>query len=236
MSSPMGDAKDQGARRRRDARQLGLLALALVVLLVGGGIAVQHWRTSRAPAAAPATPTASFAPVTVTSGQPLVLGQSGARVRLTLYEDFHCPHCADFEEELGPTITAEQEAGRVVVELYPMSFIDGGSAAAANAMACAAESGFGQSYYLGLFANHTLQWSDSQLLDLAGKVAPRVPAGFDSCVKTSAHRSWVESVNAAAAAKGVNSTPTVFLDGRPVDWTTLTPDTLRQQIDQAARS
>lgn len=235
MSSPTGDAEEQAAQRRRDARLLGVLALAVVLVLVGGGIALQHWRTSRAPAAAPAT-TSSFDPVAVAAGKPLVLGRSGAKVRLTLYEDFHCPHCADFEAELGSTITAEQEAGHVAVELYPMAFIDPGSAAAANAMACAGEAGFAQPYYLGLFANHNLQWSDQQLLDLAGKVSASVPASFTSCVKTKAKRTWVDSVNATAAANGVNSTPTVFLDGRPLDWSTLTPETLRAQIDQAARS
>lgn len=237
MTSRSRDAEEQAARRRRDARLLGLVALALVVVLVGGGIAVQHWRTSRAPAAAPtATATASFAPVPVVSDKPLVLGQPGAKVRLTLYEDFHCPYCAEFEDKLGGTIAAEQEAGRVLVELYPMAFEGPGSAAAANAMACAAEAGFGQPYYLGLFANHTLQWSDQQLLDLAGKVSTNVPASFTSCVKSKAHRAWVDSINTTAAANGVSSTPTVLLDGRPVDWSTLTSDSLRTMIDTAARS
>ena len=44
-------------------------------------------------------------------------------------------------------LTAAQQSGQVRVELYPMAFIDEGSAAAANAMACAAEAGFGPSYY-----------------------------------------------------------------------------------------
>ena len=79
-----------------------------------------------------------------------------------------------------------------------MSFIDEGSAAAANAMACAAEAGFGQNYYLGLFANHTLQWSDEQLIDLAGKVGGNVAEAFRTCVSTKQHAGWVESINAAA--------------------------------------
>ena len=89
---------------------------------------------------------------------------------IRLYEDFHCPHCAEFEEEFGATITAAQNAGTAKVALYPMSFIDEGSATAANAMACAAEEGFGQAYYTGLFANHTLQWSNAQLVSLADQV------------------------------------------------------------------
>ncbi|HYP44512.1 MAG TPA: thioredoxin domain-containing protein [Propionibacteriaceae bacterium] len=234
--------EQQAAQRRRDRRLLGLVALTLVLVLVGGGLAWQQWRTGRAPAAVPG-PNAGFGPVSVVPGKPLVLGQSGAPVRLTLYEDFHCRHCADFEEKLGPAVTAEQNAGRLVVELYPMSFVDAGSASAANAMACAAENGFGPAYYRGLFANSTLRWNDSQLLDLATKVLSAVPAAsetgrqsFSRCVTDRAHASWVQSINSAAQAAGVTATPTVFLDGRPVDWATLTPDTLRSRVDQAASS
>ena len=106
-----------------------------------------------------------------------------------MYEDFHCPHCADFEEQFGPVITQAQESGAARVELYPMAFIDEGSAAAANAMACAAEAGFGQAFYLGLFANHTLQWSDEQLIDLATKVGGAALGGVqDLCDEQGACR------------------------------------------------
>ena len=68
------------------------------------------------------------------------------------------------------------------IELYPMAFIDEGSTAAANAMACAAEAGFGPAYYAGLFANRTLRWSDDQLLELAGVVGAPATPEFDQCV------------------------------------------------------
>ena len=41
--------------------------------------------------------------------------------------------------------------------------------------------------------------------------------------------------NAAAAAAGVTGTPALFIDGRSVDITTLTPDSLTTQIEEAAR-
>jgi protein-disulfide isomerase len=227
------EAEDQAARRRRDRRVLVAVVVALVVLVVGGGAGVQAYRTKRAPTAVPAV-TVSEAPQPVTGGQPIRFGDAGAPVTVTLYEDFHCPHCADFENELGPTLTAAQTAGAVRVEVYPMSFIDAGSTAAANAVACAAEAGFGQRYHLGLFANHTLQWSDSQLVDLAGLVGGGPTDAFAGCVTARAHADWVTSVNAAADAKGVTQTPTVFLDQAPVTLEGLTPATLQSQIDTAA--
>jgi protein-disulfide isomerase len=222
------------AAKRQRERRIGLIAaLVVLVLLVGGGIGFQAWRTRRAPDA-PTSGAASLAPVAVTDRKPIVLGRSDAPVKVALYEDFHCPHCADFEEAYGPVLSAARESGRATIELYPMSFIDAGSASAANAMACAAEAGFGPSYYDGLFANATLRWSDEQLIALANQVAPGETERFSSCVTSRAHAGWVRSINATADTNGVSSTPTLFLDGARLDLANLTPEALQTQIDEAA--
>ena len=224
--------QEQAAQRARERRRLALVAILVVVLVVGGAIGVNTWRTKRAPSAG-ASVASSLAPVTIENGKPIVLGEAGAPVRVQLYEDFHCEHCVEFEEEFGPTLTEEQNAGKVAVELYPMSFIDAGSTAAANAMACAAESGFGQAYYLGLFANPSLEWQDQQLIDLAGKVSTSVPSAFSRCVTTDAHQDWVASINAAATANQVTGTPTMLINGTLVDIAALTTNSLRTMITSA---
>jgi protein-disulfide isomerase len=222
------------ARQQQERRIFIIVAIVVVALIIGGGIALQAWRTQRAPVVG-ARPSASAAPLRVSGGRPLLLGSDTAPVKITLYEDFHCPHCAEFEEEFGPTITAAQDQGKATVELYPMSFIDAGSAAAANAMACAAEAGFGQAYYLGLFANPTLQWNDQQLIALAGQVSGGGPDdSFRTCLTSRAHADWVASINRVAEANHVNQTPTMFLNSRPVDLATLTPEALQSMIDKAA--
>jgi protein-disulfide isomerase len=226
---------EQAAARRRDQRILLSVVVAFVVLVVAGGILFQAWRTHRSPSAAPSA-TASASPVAITNGRPIPLGSPDAPVTITLYEDFHCPHCADFEEQLGPTITQAQESGAARVELYPMAFIDEGSVTAANAMACAAEAGFGQAYYLGLFANHTLQWSDPQLIDLATKVVGSPPTeAFQTCVKRRAHADWVTSINAAADRGGVSQTPTMLINGSEVQIDSLTPESLKTMITEAGQ-
>ena len=228
-------AAEQAAARKRDQRILISVVVAFVVLVVAGGIVFQAWRTSRAPSAAPPA-TVSASPVTITNGRPIPLGSADAPVTITLYEDFHCPHCADFEEQFGPTISQAQESGAARVELYPMAFIDEGSVTAANAMACAAEAGFGQAYYLGLFANHTLQWSDPQLIDLAAKVAGSPPSdAFKTCVMRRAHADWVTSMNAAADQNGVQQTPTMLINGKNVEIESLTPDALKTMISNAGQ-
>lgn len=217
-----------------DRKILIIAMLVVVAVVVGGGVGIQAWRTHRSPKVISA-PAFSQPPVTITDGQPLRLGADTAPVTLSLYEDFHCPHCADFEEEFGARIDAAQQRGAARVELYPMAFIDEGSTSAANAVACAAESGFGAAYYAGLFGNANLQWSDAQLLDLPSKVGATSTPGFVGCVTGRTHQGWVESINAAAAENGVQGTPTVFLDAAPVDIEALTPETLDAMITDAAQ-
>jgi protein-disulfide isomerase len=227
-------AAEQAAARKRERRILISVVAAFVLLVVAGGIGFQAWRTSRSPSAAPSA-SASASPVTITNGRPIPLGSAEAPVTITLYVDFHCPHCGDFIEQFGPTITQAQAAGAARVELYPMSFIDEGSVTAANAMACAAEAGFGQPYYLGLFANQTLQWSDPQLIELATKVGGSPTSAFRTCVNRRAHADWVSSINAAADTNGVTQTPTMLINGKEVDTATLTPDSLQAMITDAAQ-
>ena len=227
-------AEQQAAQRRRERRLLAVIVVAVVVVLVGGGIGLQAWRANRAPDAGSVTPAQTSTPVTITAGQPVSWGAAGAPVTVDLYEDFHCPHCADFEEQFGQTLTDAQGAGQITLRIFPMAFLDAGSMSAANAFACAAEAGFGEAYHTGLFANHTLDWSDTQLTQLAEQVHGSVPDAFAGCVTRRSHEDWVDSVNHAASAAGVTATPTMFLDGKQVDLTTVTPDGLKAQIAEAA--
>jgi len=228
-------ADQQAAQRRKERRLLAAIVSVVVVVLVGGGIGLQAWRANRAPQAGSVTPGETSAPVTITASHPISWGSAGAPVTIDLYSDFHCPHCAEFEEQYGQTLTDAQEAGQITLRIFPMAFIDDGSMSAANAFACAAVAGFGETYYAALFANHTLDWSDSQLTQLAQQVNGSVPDTFSTCVTQRSHEDWVNSINDAASAAGVTGTPTMFLDGQQVDLTTVTPDGLKAQIAEAAQ-
>lgn len=229
-------AAQQASQRRRERRLLIIVVGVVVAVLVGAGIGFQAWRTHRAPSAGTITPGPST-PVTVTDGQPISWGPADAPVTVDVYEDFHCPHCVDFEADYGQQLADAQAAGTIRLRIFPMSFIDAGSAAAANGFACAATAGFAQPFYTGLFANDSLDWSDSQLDQLAARATGgAVPADFSTCVTERRYAGWADSIDAAATAAGVTATPTLFLDGQPVDITTLTPDSLTTKIQEAASS
>jgi protein-disulfide isomerase len=227
-------AEQQAAQRRRERRLLAGGVIVVVLVLIGAGIGFQAWRTHRAPSAGTVTPGPAV-PVTITDGRPIAWGSADAPVTVDLHEDFHCPHCADFEEAYGQILADAQSDGTIRLRIFPMSFIDAGSAAAANGFACAAESGFGAAFYAGLFANQNLDWSDSQLNQLAERASGDVPAEFSTCVSDNRHAAWADSIDAAAAAAGVTGTPAMFIDGQAVDLTALTPDSLTTKIEEAAQ-
>ncbi len=223
-------AAAQAAERRRDRNRLLLLVAVLVVALVGGGLGLQAWRAGRDPSAVPVGSYAD-APQPLAERQPVRFGSASAPVELTVYEDFHCPHCADFAQEFGPVLDAARDAGRLELVVWPMSFIDEGSSRAARAMGCATEAGFGERYHRGLFANDQLEWSSEQLLELATRSTATVPASFVDCIQGQETAVWAESVNAAADAAGVTGTPTLFLDGAPLPLEDLTPESLQTMIE-----
>lgn len=225
----MSQAEQAAARRRERLILLAVLA-GLVAVVVAGGIGIQAWRTGRAPATvAVAEPSAS--PVTLADGQPVTWGAPAAPTVVTVFADFHCPHCAEFDANYGPVLNSARQSGRIRLEVYPMAFIDEGSTAAANAFGCAEEAGFGPAYYAGLFGNPMLRWSDDQLLALPRAVGATPTPAFEACVTGRTLAGWVDSVNAAAAERGVTGTPTVLIDGAAVDLAELTPDELATMIN-----
>ncbi|QGN32383.1 thioredoxin domain-containing protein [Microlunatus sp. Gsoil 973] len=232
-SGPAGPSPRSGSSVRSRQRLILGVLLGIVVIVLIAAVAVFSWRNSHRDPEPPAAQP-SFGPVTLTNGRPIPLGEADAPVILTLFEDFGCPHCADFEHSLGPTITALQRSGEVKVELYPMSFVSDRSPALANAMACAATEGFGQGYYAGMFANYGLKWTDEQLIQL-GSLVGKPSAGFAGCVRSQQHRAWVDSITRAAQQQKVEETPTVFINGvrQPDEAVTWSAAELRSRIGAA---
>ena len=221
----------QLAQRRKDRRTLIIAAAVVLLLVIGAGVGYQVWRVNRGPSAVPER-AETLDPQPVVNGKPVRIGKSDAPRTLTAYIDFHCPGCAGFEDDYGQALFDAVGRGAVALDVYPMSFHDAGSTAAANGFACAVEAGFGPAYYRGLFANRDLDWSDGQLTGLAEQVVAEVPPGFGACVRARSHSGWVDSMNDAADRAGVQQTPTILLDGDPVDLSTTTPDMLIAMIDE----
>ena len=121
-----------------------------------------------------------------------------------IWEDFQCPACAQFE----------------AVIFHPLSFIGPESIRAANAAACAADEGKYLEYHDFLYRNqpeeNSGKWSDAYLI--AGGVAVGISSGeFGACINDSKYGGWVKSIATDGGKKGIDSTPSVFVNGKALD-------------------
>jgi protein-disulfide isomerase len=114
-------------------------------------------------------------------------------------------------------LIAEKKA---TVVYHTLSFLGPESVNAANAAACAADEGKFLEYHRLLMMNQKQEnsgaWSNNFLASL-GQTAGITSQKFSSCVNKGDYVGWVSNVAAAGANANVNSTPTVFVNGKEID-------------------
>ena len=205
-------------RERRRRRTIGA-AIVLVVVVVGAALGTYGWWLShRSPTATPVAGASrvAFAPVAVTVSQPIRIGAADAPNTVTVYLDFQCSHCRDFEAQFAPTLTRLQDSGKVAVEYWPLAFINQQSPLASSAFRCAAEiePAFGREFHDAVFANYGTTWDNAKFVTLGRSLRPDAPASFDTCVTTGSHTGWsLDITKAAFAGPAKNGTPTVYVNG-----------------------
>lgn len=177
----------------------------------------------------------------------LPAGKADAPATLTVWEDFRCPACGQFEAGFSKTINELEDAGKLRTEYRLVELIDGnfggsGSLDAANAAACAQDVGKFVPYHDVLFRNQPPETDDAfadkgHLKDLAAKVDGLRGKRFDSCVDDGRHDGWVGASDQAFGKSGHNSTPTVLLEGESIfgEGSDLTPASFRQLVEDAAK-
>lgn len=172
------------------------------------------------------------------------VGKASAKSSLTIWEDFRCPACKSFEDAYRSTIHELTDSGQLKVQYHLATIIDGnmggsGSRKAANAAACAQDTGKFTAYHDVLYENQPAETDDafakdSKLIELAKKVDGLDTATFRTCVEDGTHDSWVAKSAAAFRNGGFSGTPTVLLDGKNIyQDQTMTPAKLKQQVQEA---
>ncbi|MBW8092248.1 thioredoxin domain-containing protein [Streptomyces hygroscopicus subsp. hygroscopicus] len=183
------------------------------------------------------------------AGKPEKPGKA-APATLTVYEDFRCPGCKQFEDVFRTTVHELQDDGRLRVEYHLVTIIDGnlggtGSLRAANAAACAQDRGAGafRAYHDVLYRHQAEETRDvyadnDRLIKLADTVPGLVTPAFRKCVEDGRHDGWVRKSNDVFAHSGYAATPTVLLDGKSVYGDPdkpLSPNKLKRMVLAAAR-
>lgn len=139
---------------------------------------------------------------------------------IDIYEDFQCPVCAQFTQLNGPYIESLIAEKKATVVYHTLSFLGPESVNAANAAACSADEGKFLEFHRLLMMNQKAENSgawDNTFLASLGQTAGITSQKFSSCVNKGEYVGWVSNVAAAGSKANVNSTPTVFVNGKEID-------------------
>jgi protein-disulfide isomerase len=148
-------------------------------------------------------------------------GAADAKVAVEIYSDFQCPYCGRFAREYLPRLVADYvNTGSVRLVAHDIDIVGRGvtseSARAAAGAYCASVQGKYWQYHDIVMWNQAGEnlgaFSDDRLTAMAQKVDLDLTA-WKACYSDGSHRQAVIDETRTAATLGVNSTPSLVLNG-----------------------
>ena len=209
------------ARRSRASTWLIVAVLVVAGIAIGARAGIQ---ARRGPLVRPAH---ALGP-----NQGEVLGRPSAPVLVEEYGDFQCPACARFQSAVGPTVRQLADQGRIRFVFHEQPLLGRESVLAANAATCAGDQGKFWAYHDLLYAQQAPENSGALTADRLVQLGARTGisgTAFSNCVRDGTYEPWLRQVTNQGSVRGVNATPTFFVDGQPVD-DIATPQTLLQAV------
>ena len=228
--------EERAASRRRVLIQ-GSVIVAVLAVVGGGGFAVyasnQANDTLTVPSASGEIPVGDAQVPFEIGGTSIRVGADDAPVTVELVEDYSCPHCQEYEAEVGGTIEELVGEGAIGFEMTPVQIVTTYGVRAGSAAACVAvgspEHWFDVSE--ALFERHdatTDGWRASGLRDAVEGLGVDDAATLD-CIADGTYENWIEANTTAATDRGITSTPTLLIDGE-VEPSLLSAEQLRARV------
>lgn len=160
------------------------------------------------------------AAVSPTDGYGIVLNPT-ATPKIDVYVDYQCPACRAFELMNGGYLNEVIAQNKAKVVFHPMTFIGPESILAANAAACSADENRFVDMNLALFQNQPAgensgKWGNESLIALGNSVGI-TSEKFKQCVNDGKYVKWTRNITVESGKRNVNSTPTIFINGKPLD-------------------
>lgn len=198
--------KNRSKQKRQDFWVI--LTISLIALAIVGVIVV-----SKLPKGV-ATITSSEKP----NANGLNMGNPNASVKVIEFADFQCPYCQLYWQDVEPTIIKDYIATNKIYYTYsPMAFIGQESIDAEEAAYCANDQNAFWQYRDYLLNNHTAEnagdFTQDKLIEFARKLNLDVNT-FKSCLTSGKYVKQVNDNNTYAQQQGVNSTPTIMVNGK----------------------
>lgn len=220
--------KEQERReRRRRTLVIGGVVAAVLTLILLAGYAVQSARDTTGEAGAVPSGTVGA------GGYGVPYGQESAPVTVSIYEDFMCPFCGDFEAASASMLREYVDAGNVQVEYRVLSFLDRASdgaeysTRAMNALGAVLDTAgpdAAKRFHDLLFANQPEEGTSGPTDDELIAYAVEAGASEDAVsapIRERTFEQWVLNATDDASRDDVSSTPTVMVDGEVVEFETI---------------
>ncbi|MDQ2049162.1 thioredoxin domain-containing protein [Natronolimnohabitans sp. A-GB9] len=154
--------------------------------------------------------------------EPPVAGDPDADVTVTVYEDFACPACGAFKQNVVPVLEEDYlEPGQVRYEHrdFPLPVDSIWSWAVASAAREVFEEGGNEPFWS--FSSEIYDYLGSYSYDAIESVADGLDvdaAAVRDAAEDDAHRSTIEADHDYGDSNGVRGTPTVLVDGDQVEF------------------
>lgn len=222
-TSPAGGP---GTTGRRGSPILWITALVgvLAVVFIGAMVMLQGSGPAKVDAAgliAPKSPT----PIALADGRSL--GKADAPVTLDIWSDYQCPACGQYAEIVEPALVRDYVTPGTLRIVHHDAAFQGARAGGAYdesveagaGARCAADQNRYWPFHDWLFANQAGEnkgaFADAKLRAMATSAGLDVTK-WDACRKTGDQQAAVKAETAQGVAKGVNATPTMYLNGEAV--------------------
>lgn len=218
-------AKKAAALRKKIAYGIiGVIILALFATIIW--VAVNATGKNPDNAVDSGNSTATVKPAHATEkGDGIIVNPGVAKAdapKVSLYFDYLCPHCLQFEKAFGPVLKQLAEAGDIELVNHEVNLFEGDqigpSTLAGVAAACADEAGVYLKYHEAVFpkmaeANDTLIRDEiPKEIGLSGEKLQK----FQKCYDARATLKFVQEMSKTAYNAGIQGTPTVTVNGKQV--------------------
>ncbi len=151
--------------------------------------------------------------VDVSSDDDPALGAQDATVTIIEFSDFQCPYCRRVQPTLKRLLADYEGRVKLVFRDFPLRNIHPQAQKAAEAAQCADEQQQFWPYHDKLFDNTA--FDDKALKTYAGELSLDV-AQFTACLDSNKYAQEVEADLQDGRSVGVSSTPSFFINGRPL--------------------
>lgn len=220
-TSKRSSMKRRRQQARQKERQMIFLVIAgailLLVAIIVGASVIQNNQ--------PVGDIVEITPLERPNPVGTAMGNPDAPVRIDVFEDFQCPACQLYSEDVEKSVMENLVAtGQVYYVYRHYPFLDDRSATresdqSANASMCAAEQGRFWDYHDILFANWDGEnqgaFADRRLVAFAETLDLDMNA-FNSCFKDNKYKAQIDQDRAEGTQMGVSGTPSVFVNGQAV--------------------